>query len=451
MNKAQAMRVCKLDDATYYRYEADKEHHVKGKREISDERVKKMIPVIIMICDGRVPGHKKMKEMIEHYFDEIVDIDRFPKLYEQLGIQTSERYSDPYDGHATHDHLCTAFDNLVGRRFYRGVRRVILTDITYLYYSWDLRRFFKCTFIDAFTGEELGTAVSLKMDTALVIRAYKDMMAGHKGEFPEGAIIHSDQGSQYRSKKFRKMIAKDGFTQSMSNRGNSLDNAPMESYFGTFKNERTRALMDCEAFEEAARCVLAYKDHYNNERTHSGISGWIPSVFYAYCVAFNEGRDLNEVGAYAPQRKIDNLQQAIEKRLSLSKGYGTYDEEKEAGILAEKYQLRGGAEGQMDRDEKKLSREIKKSRAEIMGLESKIENADDFVKEKEPFKIEGFKDKIEAARRQIERYMDIQKALEAAREFFRNATEEIRRKLADSRSWREYSEMGYCELMDGMF
>ena len=81
--------------------------------------------------------------------------------------------------------------------------------------------------------EILGSAVSRTMDVALVKEAYDRMKREHGNELHEpGVLVHSDQGSQYLSTTFQQMLSDDGFLQSVSRRGNSQDNAPMESFFG---------------------------------------------------------------------------------------------------------------------------------------------------------------------------------------------------------------------------
>ena len=164
--------------------------------------------------------------------------------------------------------------------------------------------------------------MSKNMDVSLVFSAYEDMMKNHKGESPEDAIIHSDQGSQFLSRAFRKRVKKDGFSQSMSNRGNSLDNAPMESFFHTFKDENSYRIMNCETFDEVVCIVMGYKNFYNNVRTHFGICGKIPAEFYA-------------------ERNSDAVKPIIEARIAQNKG--------KIG--------NGGADGQMKRDERILSKQ----------------------------------------------------------------------------------------------
>ena len=69
------------------------------------------------------------------------------------------------------------------------------------------------------------------MSTELVKEAYSMMMVGHVDELRgTKVVIHSDQGSQYTATTFKQLLEDDGFVQSMSERGNSQDNAPLESF-----------------------------------------------------------------------------------------------------------------------------------------------------------------------------------------------------------------------------
>src|SRR6266568_913132 len=92
-----------------------------------------------------------------------------------------------------------------------------------------------------------------------------------------GLIHHSDRGVQYASSEYRKALQSAGFRASMSRKGDCYDNAPMESFFHTFKTElvyhtqyATRA--------EATRDIFAYiEGFYNRTRRHSAI-GYISPI-----------------------------------------------------------------------------------------------------------------------------------------------------------------------------
>lgn len=371
-----------------------------------------------------------LQYFIRWHCGERVNKKRIPRLLRELGLKVTP--SNPYRGHDTHDHPCDAFTNLlVGRKFYVAPRAVILTDITYLYYSSNAKLIYKCSFIDAFTGEELGTAVSKNMDVSLVMKAYDDMILGHKDEIPDGAIIHSDQGSQFGSRKFRRSVKHDGFLQSMSNRGNSLDNSPMESFFGTFKDEVQ--LIDYETFAEAEKAVLDYKNFYNNVRPHTGISGWIPTVFYDCCMGISNAVIPNEM----------DLQHAIDARIAQNKT-------ESSKILEQKYQLTGGAEGQMDRDDEKLSGMIRKFRKSIAGTQKILAACPD-AEFKKPCFVRRLKKNIASFEAEIQKLENIKGLLLKARDFYSNASIDVKIKLNDRRIWRNYPEMSYYKKMREMF
>jgi putative transposase len=92
-----------------------------------------------------------------------------------------------------------------------------------------------------------------------------------------GLVLHSDRGVQYASEPYRAVLERHGITQSMSRRGNCLDNAPMESFFASLKTEhvhqvrfRTRA--------EARAAVFDYIEiFYNRQRLHSALGYKTPT------------------------------------------------------------------------------------------------------------------------------------------------------------------------------
>ncbi|MBA4496472.1 DDE-type integrase/transposase/recombinase, partial [Paenactinomyces guangxiensis] len=74
-------------------------------------------------------------------------------------------------------------------------------------------------------------------DLQLVIRPLKRLLTKRKKDVTGTTTIHSDQGSQYTSKAYTLLLKQYGIKQSMSRKGTPLDNAPVESFFGWFKNE----------------------------------------------------------------------------------------------------------------------------------------------------------------------------------------------------------------------
>jgi len=120
--------------------------------------------------------------------------------------------------------------------------------------------------IDFHTREILGYDISEHPNYAQVRRMLKMMFDRH-GEAFEGTILHSDQGYQYQMKAYQNLLKKHGIVQSMSRKGNCLDNSPTENFFGRLKTE---IFYDKEfeyaSLEQLKRAIESYIRYYNNER-----------------------------------------------------------------------------------------------------------------------------------------------------------------------------------------
>ncbi len=94
---------------------------------------------------------------------------------------------------------------------------------------------------------------------------------------PKGLIHHSDRGVQYACGGYQKLLDLHGMTASMSRKGNCLDNAPMESFFGALKTEmvhRTRF----QTRRQARAALFEYIEiFYNRKRRHSSIGYRTPA------------------------------------------------------------------------------------------------------------------------------------------------------------------------------
>ena len=131
-----------------------------------------------------------------------------------------------------------------------------------------------------FILDRSGSMSGLESDT---IGGFNAMMEKHGKELHDAqCVIHSDQGSQYLSTTFQTLLTDDGFVQSVSGRGNSQDNAPMESFFGRMKCEMLDLIALCPDSETAKRMISGYIDAYNNEHYQYALAGLTPSEYYAY-------------------------------------------------------------------------------------------------------------------------------------------------------------------------
>ena len=88
-------------------------------------------------------------------------------------------------------------------------------------------------------------------------------------------ILHSDQGWQYQMVAYRRILAEHGIIQSMSRKGNGLDNAAMESFFGRLKTECFYG-REFNSREEIVDAVRDYLDYYNHRRIQLKLKGLSP-------------------------------------------------------------------------------------------------------------------------------------------------------------------------------
>lgn len=100
----------------------------------------------------------------------------------------------------------------------------------------------------------------------------------------EKPLLHSDQGWHYQHARYQKMLADRGIVQSMSRKGNCLDNAAMESFFGILKSEFFH-LKCFESIEQLETGIEAYIHYYNHERIKLKLNGLSPVQYRTQVLA----------------------------------------------------------------------------------------------------------------------------------------------------------------------
>ena len=160
------------------------------------------------------------------------------------------------------------FDNKLKQNFTADeINRKWCTDFTYLFLANHEVRY-NCTIIDLHDRSVIANITYRNITSDLSIRTLRKALESQP-TIKEGLILHSDQGSQYTSKAFTEFCESVNVTQSMSKAGYPYDNAPMERYFNTLKNECTN-LYEFTTEETLYQKVeeFAYVD-YNHVRPHS--------------------------------------------------------------------------------------------------------------------------------------------------------------------------------------
>ena len=167
-------------------------------------------------------------------------------------------------------------ENVLDRQFSaEAPNQKWVADFTYIWTAegW----LYVAAVIDLFSRRVVGWSMSTTMTAQLVTDAL--MMAIWRRGKPDALLHHSDQGSQYTSEQFQRLMADNGVTCSMSRSGNVWDNAAMESFFSSLKTERiarktyrTRNQAKAEVFDYIER-------FYNPTRRHSTLGYLSPIDF----------------------------------------------------------------------------------------------------------------------------------------------------------------------------
>ncbi len=138
------------------------------------------------------------------------------------------------------------------------------TDVTVFITSFG--KLYLSPIIDFHTREILAYNLSANPDFRQIKKMFKELEKRH-GPYIKGAVLHSDQGWQYQMEQYQKKVKELEMLQSMSRKGNCLDNSPTENFFGRMKEEmfygKESLYKDTDSLMKA---IAEYIDYYNNER-----------------------------------------------------------------------------------------------------------------------------------------------------------------------------------------
>jgi transposase InsO family protein len=173
-------------------------------------------------------------------------------------------------------HALPVAQNLLGRHFGASEANVKwASDITYLW--TDEGWLYLAVVLDLFSRRVVGWSMQASLSRCLVVDALKTALCQRRPA--PGLVHHSDRGSQYASEAFQQALETAGIGCSMSRRGNCWDNAPVESFFGTLKQELVNRCRFATR-EAARREVFEYIEvWYNRQRRHSSLGYVSPAAF----------------------------------------------------------------------------------------------------------------------------------------------------------------------------
>jgi putative transposase len=253
-------------------YRAWKGGGTPDRKRLSDAQMVALIQAIHAEFKGAYGSPRMVRELRERGFS--ASKERVERLMREHGIRA--RHKRRYKATTDSKHSLPVADNLLARNFApTAPNQAWTSDITYLW--TDEGWLYLAIVLDLFNREVVGWSLKPRMTADIVTNALT--MARFRRRPAPGLIHHSDRGSQYASQAFQAKLTEYGMACSMSRKGNCWDNAPTESWFNSFKNERvhgvrfaTRAEMKAEAFEY----IEAF---YNRKRRHSTLGYRSPSQF----------------------------------------------------------------------------------------------------------------------------------------------------------------------------
>ncbi len=198
---------------------------------------------------------------------------KIQRIKKEYGLITKIRRINPYKAIMKKSQEHHTFDNLLGREFKQEIPFTVLsTDITYVPFK---NKFAYLSVVkDIASREVVSWFVSPYLQMDIVLKTL-DMLKSNIG-LPslQNVLIHSDQGNHYTNPQFIIGVKNLGMVQSMSRKGNCIDNSPIESFFGHFKDDID--YVDCKTFEELSLRIGEYMKYYNNERQQWNLKKMTP-------------------------------------------------------------------------------------------------------------------------------------------------------------------------------
>lgn len=221
---------------------------------------------------GKRFGYRPIKSKLKEEYNLIVNHKKVLRIMRKLGIQSIVRRKKK----KMIEDVQGVKENILNRDFTADKRgQKYVTDITYIPTQSSMQ--YMCIIMDLYDSKIVSRVISEKQDKWITINAIKQLV---KKVDLKGALIHSDQGVQYRSIKYIELLEKLEVTQSMSRKGNCWDNAKAENFFSHFKCEELYLHeRHLSGYNEVFDIANNYIEYYNTYRPQKRLGG-LPPVKY---------------------------------------------------------------------------------------------------------------------------------------------------------------------------
>ena len=258
---ASLMELAGIPRSTYYY------HCKKAQSEDKCKLEKAEIKAIYKENQGRYGYRRILMELRNRGY--VFNHKTVQKLMKELGLKCMVRMKKyrSYRGE-----IGKTAPNLLNRDFYaEKPNQKWTTDVTE--FSLFDRKLYLSLILDLYNGEIISYAISERANfeqiTEMLDKAFEKLPDN------SGLIFHSDQGWQYQNARYQKRLSDKGIRQSMSRKGNCLDNAVIENFFGLLKSELLY-LRGFDSFEEFQTELELYLEYYNHNRIKTKLGGLSP-------------------------------------------------------------------------------------------------------------------------------------------------------------------------------
>ena len=255
------IEVAGIPRSTYYYYAKHRTDEDKYKV------VKEEISAIFAENNGRYGYRRITKEL--HNRKYVINHKTVQRLMKEIGLVCKVRMKKY---HSYKGEVGKIAPNLLNRDFRaEKPNEKWVTDVTE--FSLFGQKLYLSPILDLHSGD----IVSYTIYDRPVLGMVTEMLEQAFQKIPDGTnlILHSDQGWQYQHKQYQKMLKDKGIRQSMSRKGNCLDNAVMENFFGILKTELLY-LQDFDSLDQFRAELEEYLDYYNNRRIKLKLNGLTP-------------------------------------------------------------------------------------------------------------------------------------------------------------------------------
>jgi len=247
---------------------------VPSARAIEDERLTVRIRSFHALSGRRYGSPRIWRDLREA--GERVGENRVARLMRRAGIEAMRRRRRrPSDEGVRPE--CAIAGNVLDRQFAAAApNEKWVADFTYIDTAegW----LYLAVVLDLFSRRIVGWSMKAEMTAQLVMDALT-MALWRRGR-PIELLHHSDQGSQYASEDFQRLLAHHGIACSMSRKGDCWDNAAVESFFASLKKEHVYTKPRYRTREEARADLFEYiEGFYNSQRRHSTLGQVSPAEF----------------------------------------------------------------------------------------------------------------------------------------------------------------------------